>query len=53
MSGLSDKLRRLADRLAGRAPSVEDERLVELFRNRAELKKELSALGPAATPAKK
>lgn len=44
MSGLSDRLRRFADRLAGRVPSAEDERLVELFRNRAELKKELSAL---------
>ncbi|HEX7374860.1 MAG TPA: hypothetical protein VF277_07790 [Steroidobacteraceae bacterium] len=44
MSRLSDSLRRLADRLAGRAPSVEDERLVALFQNRAELKKELSAL---------
>ena len=31
-------------RVAGREPSVEDERLVALFRNRAELKKELSAL---------
>jgi hypothetical protein len=44
MSRLSDKLRRLADRLAGRAPSVEDERLVALFQNRVELKKELTAL---------
>jgi hypothetical protein len=44
MSGLSDSLRRLADRLAGRQPSVEDARLVELFRNRAELKKELTAI---------
>jgi hypothetical protein len=41
---LSDTLRRLADRLAGRAPSVEDERLVALFQNRAELKKELKEL---------
>ena len=31
-------------RLAGQRPSAEDERLVALFRNRAELKKELSAL---------
>jgi hypothetical protein len=41
---LPDTLRSLADRLAGRRPSAEDERLVALFRNRAELKKELSAL---------
>ena len=41
---LPDRLRRLAYRLAGREPSVEDERLVALFRNRAELKKELTAL---------
>jgi hypothetical protein len=41
---LPDSLRRLAYRIAGREPTVEDERLVELFRNRAELKKELSAL---------
>lgn len=41
---LSDALRGLAHRLAGRRPSAEDERLVALFRNRAELKKELSAL---------
>lgn len=41
---LPDSLRRLALRVAGREPSVEDERLVALFRNRAELKKELSAL---------
>lgn len=41
---LPDALRGLADRLAGRRPSAEDERLVALFRNRAELKKELSAL---------
>jgi len=44
MSRLSDSLRRLAYRLAGRQPSVEDERLVALFRNRAELKKELNAI---------
>jgi hypothetical protein len=41
---LPDSLRRLAWRLAGREPSVEDERLVALFRNRAELKKELNAI---------
>jgi hypothetical protein len=41
---LRDDLRRLARRLAGRTSSVEDERLVELFRNRAELKKELGTL---------
>lgn len=41
---LPDALRGLADRLAGRRPSAEDERLVALFRNRSELKKELSAL---------
>ncbi len=41
---MPENLRRLADRLAGRSPSVEDERLVELFRNRAELKKELNAI---------
>jgi hypothetical protein len=41
---LRDDFRRLAQRLAGRRPSAEEERLVELFRNRAELKKELSAL---------
>jgi hypothetical protein len=41
---LPDNLRRLAYRIAGREPSVEDERLVALFRNRAELKKELHAL---------
>jgi predicted nucleic acid-binding Zn-ribbon protein len=41
---LPDSLRLLAWRLAGREPSVEDERLVALFRNRAELKKELHAL---------
>jgi hypothetical protein len=44
MRRLSDTLRRLADRLAGRAPSVEDERLVALFQNRVELKKELHEL---------
>ena len=41
---LADDLRRFARRLAGEGVSAEDERLVELFRNRAELKKELSAL---------
>jgi uncharacterized protein YdcH (DUF465 family) len=44
MSRLADRFRRLADRLAGRAPPVEDERLVALFQNRVELKKELHAL---------
>jgi hypothetical protein len=41
---LRDDLGRLIRRLAGRRPSAEDERLVALFRNRAELKKELSTL---------
>lgn len=41
---LPENLRRLADRLAGREPTVEDERLLALFRNRVELKKELTAL---------
>jgi predicted nucleic acid-binding Zn-ribbon protein len=41
---LPDSLRRFAYRIVGREPSVEDERLVALFRNRAELKKELTAL---------
>jgi hypothetical protein len=41
---LPDRLRRLAYQLAGRDPPVEDERLVALFRNRAELKKELNDL---------
>jgi hypothetical protein len=41
---LADGLRRLAHGLAGRSVPAEDERLVALFRNRAELKKELSAL---------
>jgi hypothetical protein len=36
--------RRFFDRLAGRGPSAEDERLIALFHNRAELKKELNAL---------
>jgi len=39
-----DSLRRLARRFSGQGMSAEDERLVALFRNRAELKKELSAL---------
>jgi hypothetical protein len=41
---LPENLRRLAYRLAGSEPSIEDERLSELFRNRVELKKELTAL---------
>ncbi len=41
---LPEDLRRLAYRLAGREPSIEDERLFALFRNRVELKKELNAL---------
>jgi hypothetical protein len=41
---LNDDIRRLANRLAGRENGVEDERLVELFRNRSELKKELNAI---------
>jgi len=41
---LRDELHRVVQRLAGRSPSAEEERLVALFRNRAELKKELSAL---------
>jgi len=44
MNPLSEPLRQLVNRLAGRKPSVEDERLVALFRNRAELKKELTAI---------
>jgi len=42
---LADELRRLGGRLSGRQESAEDQRLVELFRNRAELKKELQELG--------
>jgi chromosome segregation ATPase len=42
--GIADDLRRLSSRLAGQRVSAEDERLVELFRNRAELKKELNEL---------
>jgi hypothetical protein len=41
---LRDDFRRLAQGLAGQRPSAEEERLLALFRNRAELKKELSAL---------
>jgi DNA repair exonuclease SbcCD ATPase subunit len=41
---LSDRLRRAAYRLTGRDSSLEDERLLALFRNRIELKKELNAL---------
>jgi hypothetical protein len=41
---LRDGLHRLVQRLSGRRPSTEDERMVALFRNRAELKKELGAL---------
>ena len=41
---LADGLHRFRARLAGRPVSTEDERLVALFRNRAELKKELHAL---------
>jgi predicted nucleic acid-binding Zn-ribbon protein len=41
---LRDEARRLVQRLAGHRPSAEDDRLVALFRNRAELKKELGAL---------
>ena len=41
---LPESLRRLRNRLAGREPNIEDERLFALFRNRVELKKELTAL---------
>ena len=41
---IADDLRRLVRSVSGPAASAEDERLVELFRNRAELKKELSDL---------
>ena len=41
---LPEQLRRLLHRLAGREPNIEDERLFALFRNRVELKKELTAL---------
>lgn len=40
----SDGLRQVAARLAGREVPAEDERLVALFRNRAQLKQELLAL---------
>jgi len=40
----ADGLRRFAARLGGRRMPAEDERLLALFRNRAELKKELQAL---------
>ena len=42
--GLRDRIVALLKRLAGRRPSAEDERLVALFRNRAELKKELASI---------
>ena len=42
--GLRDRVVALLKRLAGRRPSAEDERLVALFRNRAELKKELASI---------
>jgi chromosome segregation ATPase len=41
---LADRLRRLAARIAGRHVPAEDERLVALFRNRAQLKQELLEL---------
>lgn len=41
---LRDRAVGLLKRLAGRRPSAEDERLVALFRNRAELKKELASI---------
>ena len=41
---LSESWRRFIDRLSGRGVSAEDERLIALFQNRAELKKELKAL---------
>jgi len=41
---LADELGRVARRLTGPGESAEDQRLVELFRNRAELKKELNEL---------
>jgi hypothetical protein len=41
---VADGLRRVARRFAGQGAPEEDERLIELFRNRAELKKELQAL---------
>jgi hypothetical protein len=41
---LRDDLHRLGRRLVGRGHTADEERLVALFRNRAELKKELNAL---------
>ena len=41
---LAEGFRRLGDRLTGRGLSAEEQRLIELFRNRAELKKELATL---------
>jgi chromosome segregation ATPase len=41
---IADDLRRLARRVSGQGVPAEEERLVELFRNRAELKKELSEI---------
>ena len=41
---LFEAWRRFFDRLSGRKSPVEDERLIALFHNRAELKKELTAL---------
>jgi hypothetical protein len=41
---LSEGWRRFLDRLAGRSSSAEDERLIALFHNRVELKKELNAI---------
>ena len=41
---IADDLRRLVRRVSGQGVPAEEERLVELFRNRAELKKELSEL---------
>jgi hypothetical protein len=41
---LLEAWRRFVGRLSGRGSSVEDERLIALFQNRAELKKELNAL---------
>jgi hypothetical protein len=42
--GLADDWRRLVNALTGRPDSVEEERLLALFQNRSELKKELTAL---------
>jgi len=41
---LSEDWRRLINRLSGRGTTAEDERLIALFQNRAELKKELKAI---------